>query len=54
MLKTENLSGLTDYAIARSNLEVYSSDEIDTLLTGYALTGHNHDGVYSLVGHTHA
>lgn len=54
MLKSENLAGLTDYAIARSNLEVCSSDEIGTLLTGYALTGHNHDGVYSPVGHTHA
>lgn len=49
MLKSENLAGLTDYAIARSNLEVYSSNEINALLTGYALTGHDHAGVYEPV-----
>lgn len=31
----------------------YTESEVDTLLTGYSPTAHNHSGVYSVVGHTH-
>ena len=32
----------------------YTKDEIDTLLTKYSKTDHNHEGIYSKVGHGHS
>lgn len=31
----------------------YSKDDVNTLLSGYSLVGHNHDGSYSPIGHNH-
>lgn len=42
---------ITNFTTAISNY--YNQSEIDTLLDAYALTGHNHTGVYALLAHTH-
>ena len=53
------LSGLSDddhtqyHNDARGDARYYTQTQIDTTLSGYSLTSHNHTGVYSPVGHTH-
>lgn len=46
MLKSANLSDLTNKATARSNLDVYSKAEVTTELSKKSNTAHNHDSAY--------
>lgn len=46
MLKSANLSDLTNKATARTNLEVYSKTEIADELSKKSNTAHNHDSAY--------
>ena len=46
MLKSANLSDLTNKATARSNLDVYSKAEVTTELGKKSNTAHNHDSAY--------
>lgn len=46
MLKSANLSDLTNKATARSNLDVYSKAEVTTELSKKSNTAHNHDSTY--------
>lgn len=43
-------TGATSASAARTNLEVYSSAEVDNLLTGKASSTHNHDSAYDAKG----
>lgn len=46
MLKSENLSWLTNKEQARSNLDVYSKAEVSAELNKKSNTAHNHDSAY--------
>ena len=46
MLKSANLSDLTNKATARSNLDVYSKAEVTAELSKKSNTAHNHDSAY--------
>lgn len=46
MLKSANLSDLTNKATARSNLDVYSKAEVTSELSKKSNTAHNHDSAY--------
>lgn len=46
MLKSANLSDLTNKDTARSNLDVYSKAEVATELSKKSNTAHNHDSAY--------
>ena len=46
MLKSANLSDLTNKDTARSNLDVYSKAEVTTELSKKSNTAHNHDSAY--------
>ena len=46
MLKSANLSDLTNKATARNNLDVYSKAEVTTELSKKSNTAHNHDSAY--------
>lgn len=46
MLKSANLSDLTNKATARNNLDVYSKAEVTTELGKKSNTAHNHDSAY--------
>ena len=46
MLKSENLSWLTNNEQARSNLDVYSKAEVSAELNKKSNTAHNHDSAY--------
>lgn len=46
MLKSANLSDLTNKETARTNLEVYSKTEIADELSKKSNTAHNHDSAY--------
>lgn len=56
MLKSENLEGLWDYAIARAFLQVDSSSEVDAKIAGVtidAYTKSESDAKYSVTTHNH-
>lgn len=46
MLKSANLSDLTNKATARSNLDIYSKAEVTAELSKKSNTAHNHDSAY--------
>jgi hypothetical protein len=46
MLKSANLSDLTNKTTARSNLDVYSKAEVTAELSKKSNTAHNHDSAY--------
>lgn len=46
VLKANNLSDLTNKATARSNLDVYSKEEVTAELSKKSNTAHNHDSAY--------